>query len=97
MRPSNARGVVALRWPAAMATAYAATFVLVYYISVHTVRGRVVSDASLRGALLSGASIRDRVDATLDVVSVGSLLGAVAMVAVIALIRLDRAMSLEYR
>lgn len=73
-----------------MATAYAATFVLVYYISVHTVRGRVVSDASLRGALLSGASIRDRVDATLDVVSVGSLLGAVAMVAVIALIRLDR-------
>ncbi len=73
-----------------MATAYAATFVLVYYISVHTVRGRVVSDASLRGALLSGASIRDRVDAILDVVSVGSLLGAVATVAVIALIRLDR-------
>ena len=90
MRRGSTRGPVALVWPAAVAAAYAAAFVLVYYVSVRTVRGRVVSDASLRGALLSGASFQDTVDAILDIVSVGSLLGAVAMVAVIALIRLDR-------
>ena len=89
MRRGNTRGPAAFVWPAAMATAYAAVFVLVYYVSVRTVRGRVVSDASLRGALLSGASFQDT-DAILNIVSVGSLLGAVAVVAVIALIRLDR-------
>src|SRR5690606_15552550 len=89
MQGASRRGP-ALVWPAAMAVAYTVAFVLVYYLTVRTERGRVVSDASLRGALLSGASIRDTVDAILDIVSVGSLLGAVATVAVIALIRLDR-------
>ena len=73
-----------------MATVYAVAFVLVYYVSVRTVRGRLVSDASLRGAISSGASVADTVEAILDMVSVGSLLGAVAVVAVIALLRLDR-------
>lgn len=82
--------MVALRWPAATASVYAAAFVLVYYVSVRTVHGRMVSDASLRGAMSSGASVQDTVEAILDVVSVGSLLGAVAVVAVIALLRLDR-------
>lgn len=73
-----------------MATVYAVAFLLVYYVSVRTVRGRLVSDASLRGAISTGASVQDTVEAILDIVSVGSLLGAVAVVAVIALLRLDR-------
>jgi membrane-associated phospholipid phosphatase len=86
----SARAPVALRWPAATATAYGVALVLVYYVSVRTVRGRLVDDASLRGAISIGASVQDTVEAILDVVSVGSLLGAVAVVAVIALLRLDR-------
>lgn len=73
-----------------MVAVYAAAFVLVYYVSVRTVRGRLVSDASLRGAISSGASVQDTVEAILNIVSVGALLGAVAVVAVIALLRLDR-------
>ena len=86
----SARGRVTLTWLAAMAAGYAAAFGVLYYVSVLTVPGRLVSDASLRGAISSGASIRGNVDAILDVVSVGSLLGAIATVAVIALVRLDR-------
>ena len=89
-RRMSARAPVALRWPAATATVYAVAFVLVYYVSVRTVRGRLVSDASLRGAISSGAPVQDTVEAILDIVSVGSLLGAVAVVALIALLRLDR-------
>lgn len=86
----STRAPGALRWPAATATLYVAAFVVVYYVSVRTVGGRLVSDASLRGAIASGASVQDTVEAILDVVSVGSLLGAVAVVALIALLRLDR-------
>jgi membrane-associated phospholipid phosphatase len=74
----------------AVATAYALAFVVVYLVSVRTERGRLVSDASLRGAIASSPAVRGTVDAVLDVVSVGSLLGAVAVVAMIALVRLDR-------
>lgn len=88
-RVSTRRPAV-LTWSAATAAAYAVAFVLAYYVSVRTVRGRLVSDASLRGAISSGGSVEDTVEAILDVVSVGSLLGAVALVAVIALLRLDR-------
>ena len=86
----SARATAALRWPAATATLYAAAFVLVYYVSVRPVRGRLGSDAALRGAISSGASIQDTVAARLDLGAVGSLLSAVAVVAVIALLRLDR-------
>ncbi len=79
-----------MTWLVAAATAYAGVFVLVYVVSVRTVRGRLISDASLRGAISSSPALRDTVDAVLNVVSIGSLLGAVAVVAVIALIRLDR-------
>ncbi len=72
------------------ATLEALALALVYFVSVQTVRGRLVSDASLRGAISSGSGVRGTVDAVLDVVSFGSLLGAVAVVALIALIRLDR-------
>lgn len=90
MARKRAQGPVLPTRPAAVAAAYAAAFLAVYYLSVRTVRGRLVSDASLRGAISSGASVQDTVEAILDVVSVGSLLGAVAVVAVIALLRLDR-------
>jgi membrane-associated phospholipid phosphatase len=73
-----------------MAGAYAAAFVLVYLVTVRTEQGRLVSDAALRGAISSGAPIEDTVEAVLDIVSVGSLLGAVAAVAVIALVQLER-------
>jgi membrane-associated phospholipid phosphatase len=86
----SARRPAALTWPAVIAIAYAVAFVLVYYVSVRTVRGRLVSDAALRGAISSGTPFQDTVGAVLDIVSVGSLLGAVAVVAVIALVRLDR-------
>jgi membrane-associated phospholipid phosphatase len=87
MRP---RGPEALTWSAATATGYVLAFLLVYYVSVRTVRGRLVSDASLRGAISSGASVQDTVESILDIISVGSLLGAVAVIALIALLRLDR-------
>ena len=48
------------------------------YEVVRTVRGRLVSDASLRGAISSGASMQDTVEAILDVISVGSLLALFA-------------------
>jgi membrane-associated phospholipid phosphatase len=75
-------------------TAIALTLATVYFVAVRTVPGRLVSDASLRGAISSRATVQDSVDAVLNVVSVGSLLGAVAVVAVIALLRLERARGL---
>ena len=89
-RETSRRAPVALRWPATTAAVYAVAFALVYYLSVRTVRGRLVTDASLRGAISSGERVQDTVEGVLDIVSVGSLLGAVAVVAVIALLRLDR-------
>jgi membrane-associated phospholipid phosphatase len=77
-----------------IATAHAAAFALVYFVAVRTVRGRLVSDASLRGAISSRAAVQDTVEAVLNVVSIGSLLGALAVVVLIALVRLDRARGL---
>ncbi|MBD8868835.1 phosphatase PAP2 family protein [Nocardioides donggukensis] len=73
-----------------LAGAFGIGLVLVYYLTVRTVPGRVFSDTSLRGALLTSSSLRGSVDAALNVVSVASLLGAMAVVAVIALLRLAR-------
>ncbi len=83
-----------LGWLGLVAAVYAGAFALVYWLSVRTVRGRVLSDASLRGALSTGSSVSETVDATLNVVSVASLAGAIAVVASIALLRLDRARGL---
>lgn len=90
----NGRERQAVAWMLLLATADALGFTLVYFVAVRTVHGRLVSDASLRGAISSGAAVQDTVDAVLDVVSVGSLLGALAVVATIALVRLDRARGL---
>lgn len=67
---------------------------LVYYLTVFTVRGREISDASLRGALSISPALQESVDAVLNVVSTGSLLGAMAVVAFIALLRLARLLGL---
>lgn len=71
------------------ALGYSLSLAAVYYSTVHTVDGRLLSDTSLRGAL-STSEVVGAVDAVLNVVSVASLLGAVAAVALIALIRLVR-------
>ncbi len=84
-RPLSRLGLVAL--------AHAVILAAVYYVTVHTVAGRLLSDASLRGALSTG-SLVGTVDAVLNVVSIASLLGAVAAVALIALVRLARVQGL---
>lgn len=65
-------------------------FGLVYLLTVQTVTGRRLADASLRGAIAVRPLFSDTVERVLDVVSVASLLGAMAVVAVIALVRLAR-------
>ncbi len=72
------------------ALSFACVFALVYVVTVHTVEGRLLGDASLRGALLSNSRVTAVVDRVLNAISVASLLGVVAVVAVIALIRLAR-------
>ncbi len=67
-----------------------AGFLLVYLLTVRTVQGRLFGDASLRGALLTRSAFADASDVVLNVVSAASLLGALAMVATIALVRLER-------
>ena len=70
--------------------AFGVGFVLVYYVTVRTVQGRLFGDASLRGALLTRSAMADSADTVLNTVSVASLLGAVALVATVALVRLER-------
>ena len=69
---------------------FGSAFLAVYYLTVRTIPGRVLSDASLRGALLTGSPLGRFVDAVLNVVSVASLSGALALIAIIALVRLQR-------
>lgn len=63
---------------------------LVYFLTVHTVVGRRLADASLRGAIAVRPLLSGTVERILDVVSIASLFGTVALVAVIALARLAR-------
>ena len=71
-----------------LGAAYVVALAAVYVLTVRTVPGRLVSDASLRGALSTRSAASDSVHAVLDVVSVGSLAVATAVVVVIALLRL---------
>ena len=71
-----------------LGAAYVVALAAVYVLTVRTVAGRLVSDASLRGALSTRSAASDSVHAVLDVVSVGSLAVATAVVVVIALLRL---------
>lgn len=74
--------------------AFGVGFLLVYYVTVRTIQGRLFGDASLRGALLTRSALADGADTVLNVVSVASLLGAVALVATVALVRLERVQGL---
>lgn len=65
-------------------------FVLVYALTVRTTPGRRFGDASLRGALVTNSRIVYAVDAVLGAVSVATLLGGVAAISLIALLRLRR-------
>ena len=69
-------------------------FWLVYLVTVRTSSGRLFADASLRGAVLSRSRVGNVVDQSLGVVTVASLLAAVALIAVIALVRLRRGLGL---
>jgi len=71
-----------------LGAAYAIALVAVYVLTVRTVSGRLVSDATLRGALRARSTVADTVYTVLDVVSVGSLAAVTVVVAVIALLRL---------
>jgi membrane-associated phospholipid phosphatase len=68
--------------------AYLLALAAVYVTTVLTVPGRRISDASLRGALSTRSALSGGVHRVLDVVSVGSLAVAVAVIVVIALLRL---------
>ncbi len=72
------------------ALAFTSLFVLVYVLTVRTLEGRLLGDASLRGALLTSSSLAGITNQVLNVVSVASLLATVALIAVIALVRLAR-------
>ncbi len=74
----------------AVALACALLLGLVYWASVRTIQGRVLSDAALQGALQTNGAVSSTVDRVLNGVSVGSLLAAMAVVAFIALLRLRR-------
>ena len=89
--PEHNRGVGVL---VASAATGVVVLGLVYYLTVFTLRGREISDASLRGAISISPALQDSVDAVLNVVSIGSLLGAMAVVAFIALLRLARLLGL---
>ncbi len=79
---------------ALVGVACGAGFVLVYYVTVRTVQGRLFGDASLRGALLTRSALADSTTTILNMVSVASLLGAIALVTTVALVRLDRVQGL---
>lgn len=89
-KPARPPGIRPLAQLALIFAAHVVAFVVVYVVSVRTVTGRELADASLRGAISARPLLRGTVQTILDVVSVASLLGAVAVVAVIALVRLAR-------
>lgn len=73
---------------------FVAGFVLVYSVTVRTAQGRLFGDATLRGAMLTRSAMADGAGAILNVVSVASLVGATALVTMIALVRLERSRGL---
>ena len=79
-----------LLWTGAFVVTSGLAFWGVYELTVQTSPGRLFADASLRGAALSGSALGDLVDRTLGVVTVASLLAALALIATIALVRLRR-------
>lgn len=79
---------------AGLAVGCALAIVADYRLAVWTVRGRVLDGHALRGALASRTRVTDFVQNALDVVSAASLLAVAVLIAVIALLRLERAVGL---
>ena len=77
-----------------LSAGYVGAFLLAYHLTVRTTSGRRFGDTSLRGALLTNRAVAGIVDTVLDVVSAASLFLVIAMVAAIALVRLDRLVGL---
>ena len=81
-------------WLVGVGVACGALLAATYLLAVHTTRGRLLDGASLRGAVESRSSVTSAVEGLLDVVSVASLLGAGALLAIIALVRMRRELAL---
>lgn len=79
-------------WSAAAALACGTGFAAVYHLTVRTELGRQLADASFRGALLGQSRTSDLVEAVLGFVSGVSLLLALAFIAFVALVRMQRAL-----
>ena len=69
-----------------------AGFALVYWFTVRTVPGRILDDTALRGADLGSTRASANVESVLDVITVTSMAAAVALVSVIALLRMRRSL-----
>jgi membrane-associated phospholipid phosphatase len=80
----------ALTAPALLTAGCAFGFALVYVLTVRTTPGRLVSDASLRGALFTHSGLADGVDTVLAAVSLATLFAGIAAITLIALVRLRR-------
>lgn len=72
---------------AGIGVGFALAFAFVYVVTVRTLSGRALSDASLRGALLTNGLLARVVNPVLSVVSVGMLLAAIALALLVALAR----------
>ncbi len=73
-----------------LAVGSAVGFLAVYLVTVRTTPGREFGDASLRGALLIQDGVARTVDSALGVVSAATLLAGLALIVLIALVRLRR-------
>ena len=74
----------------ALAIICAFAFVADYVLTVRTTPGRILGNASLRGAMLTHSRTTEVIDAVLGVVSIASLFAIVSVVAVISLVRRRR-------
>ena len=77
--------------PVALTFVCGVGFAAVYALTVRTIPGRQFGDASLRGAMLTRSGFANGVDTILGVVSIASLLAGIAVIAMFALARLQRA------
>lgn len=80
----------AVTWLVAVAALSVVLGAATYVVAVHTTRGRLLDGASLRGANQNRSRLTTILERLLDVVSVSSLVVAIAVVSVIALLRLRR-------
>lgn len=76
--------------PGLLAAGSASVFAIVYYATVRTEPGRLLGDASLRGALLVNSEFATFVDSLLGLIPLAALLGGIAGIAMIALLRENR-------